>query len=151
MLFFIWWPYTWGIFQMVLSALPKCITLHFSGWNFKSHLSDHTERLSKSFWRISWSSGLFIMLKILVSANIYTSDSMLDGKSFIYSTNKIGPGTLPCGMPLVTGFQVILLSFYYNIYIRVIPRQMSIFSEIPTHFIFRSCSIFLSGLANYPN
>ena len=43
------------------------------------------------------------MLKILVSsANIYTSDSMLYGKSFMYSTNKIGPSTLPCGMPLTS-------------------------------------------------
>ena len=54
------------------------------------------------------------MLKILVSsANIYTSDSMLDGKSFMYSTNKIGPSTLPCGMPLVTGFQVELAPFMH--------------------------------------
>ena len=30
-----------------------------------------------------------------------------------------------------------------RIYTRVIPRQMSRFSEIPTHFVLRSCSIFL--------
>ena len=32
-----------------------------------------------------------------------------------------------------------------------IPRQMSKFSEIPTHFVFGSCSNFLSGLPNYPD
>ena len=29
--------------------------------------------------------------------------------------------------------------------------QMSRFSEIPTHFVFGSCSNFLSGLPNYPD
>ena len=30
------------------------------------------------------------------------------------STNKIGPSTLPCGMPLVTGFQVELAPFMHT-------------------------------------
>ena len=29
--------------------------------------------------------------------------------------------------------------------------KLSRFSEIPTHFVFGSCSIFLSGLPNYPD
>ena len=33
---------------------------------------------------------------------------------------------------------------------RVIPRQMSRFLEIPTHFILGSCSILFSVLPNYP-
>ena len=33
----------------------------------------------------------------------------------------------------------------------LIPRQMSRFSEIPTHFILGSCLIFFSMLPNYPN
>ena len=72
------------------------------------------------------------MLKILVSsANIYTSDSMLDGKSFMYSTNKIGPSTLPCGMPLVTGFQVELAPFICKVNIYIVNRITFIYSICP--------------------
>ena len=84
-------------------GFPRCITLHLFGWNLNSHLSDHFASMSKSFCRTTWSSGLLILLKILdSSANMYTFQFILEGRSFMYRTKRIGPNTLPCGIPLVT-------------------------------------------------
>ena len=91
---------------------PMLIDTHLSGWNINNHLLDHSMRLSMSFcnWVLSaWES---ILLNILVSSakrNILLLLCTTSGRSFIYSTNKMGPRTLPWGMPLVTGADLDIL------------------------------------------
>ena len=60
----------------------------------------------------AWEEGRLLLLS---SGGVINYLALwLDGKSFMYSTNKIGPGTLTCGMPLVTGFQVELAPFMHT-------------------------------------
>ena len=66
------------------SGLPKCITLHLSGWNVNNHFVDHAVSSSKSSCKIHWSLLVLIVLNTLVSsANMYISDFILFGRSFI--------------------------------------------------------------------
>jgi len=74
-----------------------------SGWNHKSHLFDHPCKFFRSFCRVCISSFDLISQNTFVSsANINTSEIVLSGRSFMYRTNKIGPRTLPWGIPLRT-------------------------------------------------
>ena len=66
------------------SGLPKCISLHLSGWNVNNHFVDHAVSYSKSSCKIHWSSLVLIVLNNLVSsANMYISDFISFGRSFI--------------------------------------------------------------------
>jgi len=81
--------------------LEMVITLHLSVWNRKSHLFDHPCKLFRSFCRVCISSfDLISRNTFVLSVNINTLEIMLSGGSFMYSTHKIGPRTLPWGIPL---------------------------------------------------
>ena len=100
-----WWL---GLFD------PIFIVTHLSGWNFSNHLSDQAARLSISFCSICESSGEFISRNTFVSSankNTWLSLSTTSGRSFIYKTKSMGPRTLPCGIPLVTGDEVDFVLF----------------------------------------
>ena len=100
-------------------------------------------RLSISF--CNWvSSAWESILNISVSSakrNIIFLLSTTSGRSFVYCTNKMGPRTLPLGMPLVTG-----ADFGFTFFIRLhwVPSDRkyfihpSILPFMPHFSVFRS-------------
>ena len=94
---------------------PMCITLHIFNLfvlKHRFHLVDQSSRLVRSFCSALWSSKVVTRLYNLVSsANKCTGDSTTLGMSLMKQTNRSGPNTLPCGMPLVTLAYVDLLPF----------------------------------------
>ena len=91
----------------VLIWWPMCITLHFSGWNLKSHVCDQDINLFRSSCRPKESSLVLIRHQILVSsANILMLLMIQVGNSFTNSRNRRGPRTDPWGTPLNTAAQL---------------------------------------------
>ena len=83
---------------------PSFMVLHFCGWKTSSQSSDHFCRLVRSRWMDSVSSCVSLRAYSFVSsANIFTLLFTARGISLMYMTKSVGPSTLPCGIPLVTG------------------------------------------------
>ena len=96
-----------SILYSVLIWWPMCITLHFSGWNLKSHVCDQDINLFRSFCRPKESSLVLIRHQILVSsANILMLLMIQVGNSFTNSKNRRGPRTDLWGTPLNTAAQL---------------------------------------------
>ena len=86
---------------MVFSNLPRDSTWHFFGLNLRSQVFDHSSSASISACRASASDLLWILLNTFVSsAKRNPSDLILSRISFIKIMNRIGPRTLPWGIPL---------------------------------------------------
>ena len=86
---------------------PVCRHLHFPKLNNICHLSDHLSNLSMSFCKVCLSPIYLVFLNSLVSsANFNMLHVTPSSKSFMYTKNKIGPSTDPCGTPLKTDFQL---------------------------------------------
>ena len=96
-------PNSWAILSIFrLYAYSCCIVvstwikLHLSGWNLNKHLLNQDAKQSKSLCSVCWSCGLVIFLKTFVSsANIYTFETILSARSFMYKTTvrqeRLGP------------------------------------------------------------
>jgi hypothetical protein len=91
------------VFSIALCFVVIGRTLHLSGWKRNNHFSLQLNRLLMSFWTV-WMSlwWAIVLYNFVSSANMNTSESTQSGKSLINTTNKIGPSTDPCGIPLVT-------------------------------------------------
>ena len=91
---------------------PMCITLHLFELKHIFHLVDQSSRLVRSSCSAVWSSKVVTpMYNLVSSANKRTGDATSLGMSLIQLTQRSGPNTLPCGMPLVTLAHVDLLPF----------------------------------------
>src|SRR5579872_3903483 len=85
---------------------PTCITAHLSTLKLICQSAAHSCRLSKSLCSAATSSKLATCLQSFVSsANFANLEIILLSKSLIYTKNKTGPNTEPCGTPLVTSRQ----------------------------------------------
>ena len=72
------------------------------------------------------------------SANRKISDSIPSGRSFMYSTNGIGPNTLTCGIPLVTLLHFdgapFIISFCF-LFSRKFSIHFTVYSSMPYDLI----------------
>ena len=85
---------------------PVCRHLHFPKLNNICHFSGHLTNLSMSSCKFCLSHISLVFLNSLVSsANFNMLPVTPSSKSFMYTNNKIGPSTDPCGTPLNTDFQ----------------------------------------------
>ena len=90
---------------------PMCVTLHLFELKHRFHLVDSSS-LSRSSYSALWSSKVVTRLYNLVSsANKCTGDATTLGMSLMKQSNRSGPNTLHCGIPLVTLANVDLRPF----------------------------------------
>lgn len=100
------------LYPAFLLLWPRCRTLHLSALNFICHLFDQSTSLVRSACSSIQSCSVRTRQYTLVSsAKICAALQTMSGRSFINSTNNIGPRTLPCGMPLSTFSHVDRLLF----------------------------------------
>ena len=104
----LWWTLHTSVFGISLSLLLLCFlvigrTLHLSGRKRNNHFSLQLNSLSMLSWTV-WMSlwWAIVLYNFVSSANMNTFESTQSGKSLINTTNKIGPSTEPCRIPLVT-------------------------------------------------
>ena len=90
---------------------PDLSTTHFFGWKWSCHYFVQTWRLLRSCW-ICWQSCsvLTVWNSCASSANSFIGQIVSPGMSLMNMMNKIGPSTLPWGIPLSTFAQTV---YYY--------------------------------------
>ena len=70
----------------------------------KSHIRSHSWSMSRLFWSFAvYSCPCTVKYTAVSSANKWTGDCKLSGRSLMYSKNKMGPRTDPWGAPDDTG------------------------------------------------
>ena len=85
------------------SLYPNDNTLHLTGWNLRSQSDDHLHTQSRSSCNFSLSLDVSVLANSFVSSANITAVKLFwmeSGRSLMYKTNKVGPRTEPCGIPL---------------------------------------------------
>ena len=95
-------------FLLILFCCCVCqwniLTFDFDSLKFSCHLKVQSCIKSIVCCRFVWSCWLWIRLYAFVSsAKILVVTVDIEGRSFMKKINRVGPKTLPCGTPLVTG------------------------------------------------
>ena len=110
---------------------PVCRHFHFPKLNNICHFSDHLTNLSVSSCTFCLSPISIVFLNSLVSsANFNMLPVTPSSKSFMYTKNKIGPSTDPCGTPLKTDFQLETSPSTYCTYVAAICVSFNFFRSI---------------------